>query len=326
MSIISRLVPDFLRDPAVALIGEVITCGTRVSSDDLNHKWQKCYASLVEEFNVSDADCLKLAVSKALGIGIVVGGSIMKLPQILISRRLLVFVLASSFPDRIVVLSAKSARGLSLSAYALETSSYAITTVYAQRHHYPISTYGENFFLSVQNVFITLLIIYYSQPRLAASAQTKSAKLIAAAVLVTFGMYALYAVPTTTLQGLQILTVPLSVLSKLPQISQNYRAQSTGQLSAFAVLSQIAGCLARVFTTSTEVGDFIVLVGFLVALGLNLVLGAQMWLYWDKQQEDISLVEQNSSVLPQQNKDDFISPGTLSHQSSLPRRWARKVD
>jgi len=287
MSVLSRLVPEFLKDPAVALIGE------------------KCYTSLVEEINVSDVDCLKLAVSKALGIGIVVGGSIMKLPQILI------------------ILSAKSARGLSLSAYALETTSYTITTIYAQRHHYPFSTYGENLFLSVQNIFITLLIIYYAQPRLAVDGMTKSSELVATGALIIFGMYALYAVPTAMLQGLQILTVPLSVLSKLPQISQNYRARSTGQLSAFAVLSQIVGCLARVFTTSTEVGDFIVLVGFLVALGLNLVLGAQMWLYWNQEQEDISPLEQNSSVLPQENKENS---GSFSNQPPLPRRWARKVD
>lgn len=42
--------------------------------------------SLVENLNVEDVNCLKYALSKGLGIGIVVGGSIMKVPQLLLSE------------------------------------------------------------------------------------------------------------------------------------------------------------------------------------------------------------------------------------------------
>ena len=48
---------------------------------------QKCYASIVEDLNLSDVECLKYSLSKGLGVGIVVGGSIMKLPQLLLSMR-----------------------------------------------------------------------------------------------------------------------------------------------------------------------------------------------------------------------------------------------
>ena len=44
----------------------------------------------------------------------------------------------------------------------LETASYAITLAYAYRNDFPFSTYGENLFLSVQNVVITLLIIWFA--------------------------------------------------------------------------------------------------------------------------------------------------------------------
>jgi hypothetical protein len=44
----------------------------------------------------------------------------------------------------------------------LETASYAISLAYASRNHFPFSTYGENFFLTIQNVVITLLILYFS--------------------------------------------------------------------------------------------------------------------------------------------------------------------
>jgi hypothetical protein len=49
---------------------------------------QKCYVSLVENLNIEDVDCIKYSLSKALGVGIVVGGSIMKVPQLVLSTLL----------------------------------------------------------------------------------------------------------------------------------------------------------------------------------------------------------------------------------------------
>lgn len=76
MTTITRNLPRVVRDLGVALVGE------------------HCYISLVENLNVGDIQCLKFALSKGLGIGIVVGGSIMKVPQILLSKSFsnLVFV------------------------------------------------------------------------------------------------------------------------------------------------------------------------------------------------------------------------------------------
>ncbi|KAF5329109.1 hypothetical protein D9611_014279 [Ephemerocybe angulata] len=79
-------------------------------------------------------------------------------------------------------------------------------------------------------------------------------------------------------------TLPLSLISKFPQIRQNAHAQSTGQLSAFAVVPQVLGCLARVFTAQ-EVGDPLVQSSLLLALILNTVLAAQMYMYWGKHEE-----------------------------------------
>jgi mannose-P-dolichol utilization defect 1 len=48
--------------------------------------FQRCYVSLVENLHISDTVCLKLAVSKGLGIAIVLGGVVMKVPQLLLSE------------------------------------------------------------------------------------------------------------------------------------------------------------------------------------------------------------------------------------------------
>ncbi|OJA13388.1 hypothetical protein AZE42_07595 [Rhizopogon vesiculosus] len=319
MTAITQNLPKFISDLGISIIGE------------------KCYSSLVENLNIGDVDCLKYSLSKGLGIGIVVGGSIMKVPQLLLSE----------LPDRLQsllgaydapVLDKRSARGLSLPAYALETLAYAITAAYSYRNEFPFSTYGENLFLTIQNTIITLLIIYFPTTSLQ-NPQATGPRLAVASAASATSAFVLYALPKDILSLLQMATLPLSLFSKLPQIMQNARARSTGQLSAFAVVSQIAGCLARLFTTATEVGDLIVTAGFALALLLNIVLGAQMWMYWGKdEKEDIAKTQ--IGALSEKEKEDWVSERqgrvdvVVTPKSPVPRhtaspsgrKWARKVD
>lgn len=219
---------------------------------------------------------------------------------------------------------------------------YAITLAYSYRNNFPFSTYGENFFLTIQNIVITLLIIYYPTSRLTRAPNT-TPQLALAAVLTAVSGAILYVVPPATLAALQMATIPLSLFSKIPQIRQNARARSTGQLSAFAVISQIAGCLARLFTTAAEVGDILLASGFALALALNVVLGIQMWSYWGKdgvKEHGIPLEVRTqhdesekipSSAWQQDGKVDIVvqpaSPTVSSHgRTSSGRKWARKVD
>jgi len=294
MTAVTRNLPWFIRDLGVSIVG------------------QKCYASLVENLDIHDVDCLKLSLSKGLGLGIVVGGSIMKVPQLML------------------ILSARSARGLSLPAYVLETLAYAITSAYSFRNKFPFSTYGENLFLTIQNTIITLLIIYYPSPSLRHSQNTAS-RLAVALISTIVASVALYIVPTDTLALLQVATLPLSLFSKVPQIRQNARSGSTGQLSAVAVISQVAGCLARLFTTATEVGDNIVAAGFALALVLNVVLGAQMWMYWGKEEKDEANLGKAKLASVSEKERQFnvvVQPQSPLPRSSTPtgRKWARKVD
>ncbi|KAH8992574.1 mannose-P-dolichol utilization defect 1 protein [Lactarius hatsudake] len=309
MTSLTRNLPWFVKDLGISIIG------------------QKCYISLIENLNIEDVHCIKYSLSKGIGVAIVVGGSIMKVPQLLL------------------ILRAQSARGLSLTAYVLETFSYAITLAYSSRNGFPFSTYGENLFLTIQNVIITFLITLYSasSPQPLTAAPNPTGKLLVA-VLATFAVgFALFAAPASALAAAQLGTLPLSLFSKLPQIAQNYRARSTGQLSAFAVVSQIAGCAARLFTTSQEVNDPLVAAGFALALALNLIVGVQMYAYWGrgvgqdsaaKVRDEISLgsakevyvrekvdvVVQPQSPLPQQATHQH------SQSAAYGRKWARKVD
>lgn len=95
---------------------------------------QECYTTLVWNLDLTSSSCLKYSISKVLGLVIVAGGSIVKVPQI------------------VKIVGGKSARGLSLSSYVLDTAGLAITVAYNFRHGFPWSTYGESVFLLVQNV------------------------------------------------------------------------------------------------------------------------------------------------------------------------------
>ena len=237
------------------------------------------------------------------------------------------------------VLSARSARGISLSSYTLETFCYLVTCAYSYRNEFPFSTYGENIFLGLQNIFITLLIIYFpsSTLRRSASSPSNMPKVAGAAIASAALIGTLVNLPKESVAFLQVTTLPLGLFSKLPQIAQNHRAKSTGQLSTFAVVAQILGCLARLFTTATEVKDPLVLAGFFLALVLNVVLGLQMWTYYGKDVHeipagDIPLEEKRRTIHApvaqtwERPAEVVSSQQTPARPSTPGRPWARKVD
>ena len=78
-------------------------------------------------------------------------------------------------------------------------------------------------------------------------------------------------------------TIPLGLMSKIPQILDVQRNKSTGQLSAFAVFNYLLGSLLRVGTTLAEVDDALILAGFLGGVVLNLVLTTQMLVFWNNE-------------------------------------------
>ncbi|KAK6903499.1 mannose-P-dolichol utilization defect 1 [Kwoniella mangroviensis CBS 10435] len=299
---ITQNIPSFLRQPAEALIGE------------------QCYDILVYNFDITHVDCLKYALSKGLGLGIVVGGGIVKIPQIL------------------KIVGSGSARGLSLSAYILETASYAINLAYASRNRFPFSTYGENFFLTIQNVIITLLILFFSTPRGAILTSKQSSggnlsKVITGLVITLVTGVVLWSenlCPPGMLALLQAATLPLSLISKAPQILSNHKHKSTGNLSAFAVFNALLGCLARLFTTQQEVDDPLIFWGFAGAAVLNAVLALQMIAYWKNPggiENDLLKSNIRRHSAEEKGTASHTSPEKIfSNDTGVGKRWARKVD
>ncbi|KAJ3290274.1 hypothetical protein HDU76_007414 [Blyttiomyces sp. JEL0837] len=219
----------------------------------------ECAATLLTlSPSVINSPCFSLLISKGLGIGIILGGSIVKVPQI------------------IKIVRAGSAQGISVSSYLLETVAFIISLAYNVRRENPFSTYGETAFITIQNTIILLLLLHYSKNTLG---------LIISAVSLAGLFYALLNsiwVPDSALVTLQVASILTSTASKLPQIYANWAAGSTGQLSPVTLGLQSVGSAARVFTTLREVKDQVLLAGVVVAAVLNAALFAQVILFWGK--------------------------------------------
>lgn len=124
---------------------------------------EKCFSSLFENFNFSgayagiyyvyflscaDVGCLKLLVSKILGLGVVVGASVVRVPQIL------------------AVVRSRKATGLTASLFGLELISYTFTLAYSVASAFPFSTYGETLFMAIQSMsFVSSLPPHWSHLR-----------------------------------------------------------------------------------------------------------------------------------------------------------------
>ncbi|KAJ2819675.1 hypothetical protein IWW50_005375 [Coemansia erecta] len=231
--------PEILRNPLAALIGE------------------PCTQTLIDELNLFDPQCLRHAVSKGLGLGIVLGGCIVKLPQLA------------------KILSSRSVAGISLASYILESLANAITLAYNFRQGYSFTTYGEALFIGAQNIAITLLILAFT-------GRTLGGLVVSAALLaVAYMLFDPGMVGGSVLSTLYGLTIPLVISSRIPQILAIHKNKSTGQLSAFAVFNYFFGTAARLFTTLVEVDDSLVLLGFVLAVVANGILAAQMLYFWN---------------------------------------------
>ncbi len=269
---VTHNLPGPIRDLGVGIIG------------------QTCYQALVLDVDETNVDCIKLGVSKGLGIAIIAASSVVKVPQIL------------------KLVNSRSAAGVSFLSYLLETCSYLITLAYNVRNGFPFSTYGETSLILVQNIVVTLLVLHYSGR---ANMVAVLATALAASAVALFS-------PAVTdmvaLSYLQAAAGVMGVASKLPQIVAIWQEGGTGQLSAFAVsccspplsspplpsarnrprrwltrslrpngkqvFNYLMGSLSRIFTTLQEVGDKLILFGFVSGFALNLVLAAQMVYYW----------------------------------------------
>nr|CAB3263925.1 mannose-P-dolichol utilization defect 1 protein [Phallusia mammillata] len=217
---------------------------------------EECYEEFFYKLNFFHGDCLSALISKVLGYSIVAGAVLVKVPQIQ------------------KILSAGSAKGLSFTSLLLEL--YAVTSMfsYSIAKGFPFSTWGDSFFLMLQNIMIGGLIQHYK-------GSTSGAIGFVVIFLGILGVLMSGITPVSVLAALQASNMPAVVISKMIQALDNYRNGTTGQLSAITVFLIFGGSIARIFTSIQETGDQLVIMNYVVSTICNGIIAAQMVRYWN---------------------------------------------
>lgn len=210
-------------------------------------------------FSADSAALFNLFIATSLSYAIIAFGGIIKLPQI------------------VSILKNSSASGISLVSVLLDTLSQMITVAYNFRQGNPFTTFGETAFVVLQNTVIMILVLYYNDKAKFINLFAGLMSLVAYSLLGADSPSNIGVLSNQNIKDLIKCTVPLTILSKLPQIIQNFKQKSTGQLSGVSVGASLLGTLVRVFTVlSSGIKDNMIIVGFIVNFALNLVLFLQI--------------------------------------------------
>ncbi|ALC39339.1 CG3792 [Drosophila busckii] len=239
---------------------------------------QKCYDNYFLEHNFFDVPCFKALLSKGLGLGIIAGSVLVKVPQVM------------------KILQNKSGEGINLFGVMLDLLAITFHMSYNFMHGYPFSSWGDNTFLALQTVAIAALVLFFAGRKPHAFIF-----LLAYATL----LYVLNSGLTSmkVLLTIQSCNIPILLVGKLSQAMTNYKAGSTGQLSAATVIMMFAGSLARIFTSIQETGDTMIIVTFVASTFANGVILAQLLYYWNKPAAGAAAAKSKSKK-PKTKKDD----------------------
>jgi len=215
-----------------------------------------CYDEYFLNLNFMDVPCFKAALSKCLGLGIIVGSVLVKVPQIIKLYR------------------NKSGEGISMSSVTLDLTAITIYMSYSFVKGFPFTAWGDTSFLAVQTLIVGVQVLYYGG---------SAAKGAVYASLYSVVCYIMMSgvTPIDVLWTLQGVNIPILMMGKLTQAYANYKNGHTGQLSAITVFMLFFGALARIFTSIQETGDFMAIITYVASSFANTVLVVQLLYYWN---------------------------------------------
>ncbi|XP_061389684.1 mannose-P-dolichol utilization defect 1 protein homolog [Musca vetustissima] len=218
---------------------------------------EECFDNYFEEHNYFDVPCFKALLSKGLGLAIIAGSLLVKVPQVL------------------KIFNNKSGEGINLFSVLLDLTAITVHMSYSYVSGFPFSSWGDNTFLAFQTAAIAAMVLFYGGAK---------AKSLLFSVVYALLVYVLCSglLPFKILVTIQSLNIPILLTGKLSQAVTNYKNGSTGQLSAATAFLLFAGSLARIFTSIQETGDNMMILTFCASSFANGVIVAQMLYYWNK--------------------------------------------
>lgn len=232
-----------------------------------------CYEEVWVNFNWYNIPCWKAAISRMLGLGIIAGSVMVKIPQLLKIHK------------------AKSGEGINFNGVALELIAVTASFIYGFRSGFPFSSYGESVFLLLQTWAIGFLVLEYNGRR--NDAILYSSVYVGATAMCLSSFF-----PNSVLWIFQASVVPNVSLARITQIATNYNNCHTGQLSAITSGLLFTGSLARIATSFQETGDALLILTYVVSSALNGVVVGQLIYYWNNHPPVVRMDDMDVNNLP----------------------------
>lgn len=129
---------------------DVSSFGSTMESMFSNLLSPHCYEELILKQHFFDLGCNKMLLSKMLGYAILVGSLLVKFPQI------------------VKIKWNKSGAGVSVLAESIMLAAIFGSMAYGYTSEFPLSAYGDSYFLFIQTILVILLVLYYQRKYLAA--------------------------------------------------------------------------------------------------------------------------------------------------------------
>ncbi|KAG7466025.1 hypothetical protein MATL_G00160430 [Megalops atlanticus] len=171
----------------------------------------------------------------------------------------LVVCMVLKFPQIILLIRAKSTKGVSLKSLLLELIGFIVFITYQMYYDYPPPTYLEYPILIAQDAILLLLILHYNGNLRQSVFYT----------LLFVGGWQLLTVQKWIIDLAMSLCTFISAGSKFAQLQCLWESKDSGQVSALSWGMATYTCLARIFSTIVTTGDMQVLVRFIVMAILN---------------------------------------------------------
>mmetsp|Transcript_1988 Transcript_1988/g.4059 ORF Transcript_1988/g.4059 Transcript_1988/m.4059 type:complete len:239 (+) Transcript_1988:73-789(+) len=173
-----------------------------------------------------------------LGYAVIVGSTLYKLPQIVRIHR------------------ARSATGISLLASSMAAVDNLFSIAYSVANRHPISTYGENVpqFMTICTIILQILRYEYRAP-LASLTACGCGMLAVTSTICSVPRLLGARAAAMLLDTMKALAMALSLTGSLPQVLQNLRARSAGELSLATSSLGLLGSWVRMYTVLKQLAS-----------------------------------------------------------------------
>ncbi|KAI7813685.1 mannose-P-dolichol utilization defect 1 protein, partial [Triplophysa rosa] len=218
---------------------------------------EKCFDQFFLQFNFIHVPCLKIVMSKTMGILVLMATIFAPLAQI----------------GKVVWCGRSD--GLCLGSVFLELLAISAHGAFCYTQKFPTEAWGESLFALIQIAFLTFLIQHY---------RGKTMKGVYLLALYCAFMYFLVSplTPVSVVWKLREWNVLFVIAGRLIQACSNYRCGHTGQLSALSILLAFLGSLGRIFSSLQETGLSLPAQLHAVACCCSGVILIQVLLNWNK--------------------------------------------